>query len=256
MKNLLFCILFLCYFLTSCMSIHYKNLSKVVEFEGEKSGLLISTELDDGISNNNFGMLYFTFENTSDKYIRIDDFKFDFADSLANDNIYIVAGDDLDAWQSGIQLKTMVDNYNRAMVHLGILGMATAVALATSDDNDEDESTISPIGAVALLGAATIANIDNANMLEKESKLRQLYPESHIYHSTIVVPPGLAIRKWILFHSTNNPEIPFVYKLYFDFKKDDGGKEKHYIKFRPSIYEAKKNPVWQKSQFNKFRYIR
>jgi hypothetical protein len=244
MKLHLLIILFALAFLSSCTSVHYNYLSTIVEYEGEKSKLVISSKIDEKLSSDNLGMMYLTFENQGDKYIRISDLKIDFNNIIANNNIYVVQGADLTAWQEGIQLKSLVDNHNRSMVYLGLIGLGAAAAIAGSASENDG---LTAAGTTVLLATASSIEIDNYSAMNDYVMNPVVYPENHLFHSTIIVPPGLSARRWILFHSENVPDMPYIYQIYLEYTKHDEKKEKHRVQFAPYFYEDK--PVWQRTNY-------
>ena len=61
---------------------------------------------------------------------------------------------------------------------------------------------------------------------------------------TIIIPPGMHAKKWLLINSQRHDKMDFVTDLYFDYKLSEGGKEKVVLALRK--LSSPGSAPWQK----------
>lgn len=213
-----------------------------------KTGLVISGEEAANISTDYFGVLKFTFRNTTDEWVRIKRVKIYFDNEEIDKNVYIPVGEELFVWQDAVSKKIAIDNRNSGnfWAAVGIISGITAIA-------SDDEATSNVAGAAfgsSIIGA-TVSDYKTAK--KYENMAATIYPKEHLLSGKILVPPGLFVNRFIVLNSKNNSKIGYLSSINIEYETDKGVVDKVKLQFRKSPYERVKgytNSKWQKQVFD------
>jgi hypothetical protein len=162
---------------------------------GLRSGLRISGRQVTALSSRYFGAIEVTFENLSPAWVRIQQASIDFGTPARNAEVAITAGEDLQRWQEGTQRRNAIRDANRETA-LDLLLFGAAVATAAAGR--------SPVGAgAALVGAGAAGTLAADQLAERNAAAETvaLYPATHLLSLPFSVPPGLAIKRWIVLNT-------------------------------------------------------
>jgi hypothetical protein len=162
---------------------------------GLQSGLLISARQVADLSSRYFGAIEVTFENRSSQWVRIQQAALDFGSPERNAEVSVTAGEDLERWQEGTFRRNAIRAANDATT-LDLLLFGAALTSTAAGH--------SPVGAGAALVGAGAAVAIGARELEAraaDAEAVSLYPASHLLSLPFSVPPGLAIKRWIVLHT-------------------------------------------------------
>jgi hypothetical protein len=211
-----------------------KNFASL-NLDEPSSGLVISGAVDSDRSTNYFGAMNFVFENKSDRWIILKDVKISFPTLEQNENISIPIGDQFSAWAQGMQ---NLDDYNnkKALVLSSILGAVLAVK--------GDAPVAKSVGAFTTgYSLVSLAQAKNYNEILSE------LPPYHLLKGDIAIPPGLFMKRWILFNSKKHKSTGLVHTLILDFKDQDGQPQKYFLQFRGTKGPLSDN--WQADDFGR-----
>jgi hypothetical protein len=168
---------------------------RIAPREHLRSGLLISSRQVSDLSSRYFGAVEVTFENRSSEWVRIQQVALEFGSPERNAAVAITAGEDLQRWQEGTQRRNDIRDANRATAtELLLFGAVVATAAGGR----------SPVGAAgALVGAGTAAAMTASEMEGRASAAEtvSLYPAHHLLTLPFSVPPGLAIKRWVVLNT-------------------------------------------------------
>lgn len=238
--------------LTSCAqySLHKGGYAQQVEsnetetngkrkVKGETDiGLRISSQIDDKLSSNFFGMINLTFENTTSRWIRIEKVYFKFDHPEVNESVKFVSGNQLNYFLDAVndmnKEKAKVAAQNQAT----LAAVAAGVAAAGTSSRYNNYSGVNFL-AGATLGAAMSMNISQFEAGNREENNKKLFPDGHLYHKDFVIPPGLFTKKWILLNTSNHDKIGRLKEALLTYVTSDGKKE-------TVILNLKGNSNWQR----------
>jgi len=238
-------------FFSSCASIHSDYYGNEVRKDGSLSndkktdmGLVISVEEDIDMSSAYFGMLYFTFENKTQNWIRIKNIRIDFKSDAVNPNVRFTSGYDLKAWYASIIKKKQISEFNRQMF-LGTMSVIGGIMATTSGNK-----TARAIGATAFMGAMTSLSVDEYRKSLDRVQKTKIFPENHLFYNQFVVPPGLFQKKWLVLNSANHKKTGYLSYLYIVYKTMDGKEETVRLQFRSPYHGYSQ---WQKDMYKSGR---
>lgn len=229
--------------LTGCASIH-KNIDAIAE--QKKTELNISAEINNDLSSEYFGMVEFTLENTTGRWLEIESISVDVGDERLRKSTKFTSGNELKAWSKAIKSRNEVRQYNKAVAYSAILGLA-AGASAFSDNRTIKNSADSTL-------ALTLGSLTIDQMLTKKDQveMNRLFPEDHLLAGGQLVPPELFIQSWLLINTTNakRNELLTGLKLIVTYKS--GRSERFGIALYPrnmklAVYD------WQRKMFERKR---
>lgn len=252
-KIISFCVLLLCLFsFTFCASVHEANYAAEVVDNGTMVktgttglGLLISGEENQKMASRNFGVIEFTFENTTDKWVRINKISVDFGDEAKNSSIFITSGRDIDIWKESIMIRNRIDEYNMNLFlgTLAVLGTAAAVG--------SNNQSVQNAGAAAALGA--FSSLAVRDFLQYRDKIQgtAIFPSGHLFSDGFNVPPGLFVKKWILLNSRNHKDIGFINKIFLTYETDDKKSETVRLVFRERYRDIPHTSSWQNDIYDR-----
>ncbi len=213
----------------------YNSKGKLTDKERSTLGLEISAEEDNKMSSLYFGLIYMTFENRSDKWIRIRNVTLDFG-SAANDSVRIVSGKDIVAWKDAISKTITIEEYNRSLVLGTIAILGTSAAIAGS------KGELKAAGAVAGIGALTALTVEDYNKYISKIENVKIFPENHLMAEDFSIPPGLFTKKWILLNSTNHKKTGKLTSFKMTYNTDNNITESVKVIFRTLMT----NSEWQR----------
>jgi hypothetical protein len=197
-----------------CASIHRGIYAVPIDQQGQELdekqstlGMMISCRKDRTYSDDGYTFLQLTLENKSNDWIRIREAYVDFGYQSYNQNIKIISGQDLATWYEATEERIRVQEFNLG-VFLAVLGTVGAIAAHSDSDGVAAMGALTHLGAVTSLTALEI----QSNIREIESA--KIFPESHLLAGDTSIPPGLFLRKFILFH-TGDQKIAKGFKHFF-----------------------------------------
>lgn len=206
--------------------------------------LTISCDENKALSSGYFGTVSFTFENNTNEWLAIKELKVNFGEEILNDNVQIPVGEDLQAWAEGIKNRNQIRRHNKLLTS-NVLGIIGAGLSMSSDSN------MNLLGKTMVAGAGTtivVSEIENAlNKVQNAA----LVPRTHLLSGDFRIPPGLFIRKWILFYTNKPLEIPTISAINIEYKDLNETVNKLRCKFRDNKEIGASSP-WQ----HKLRYLK
>lgn len=191
--------------LNACATIHNGEVGKTVAGETVEGLDLSATQVNDP-KKEPFFLSTVTFENKSDKWIRITQIEPVIGKDLAS-KISVVLGDDLKDWAMARADREQMEAHNKQMAQLAIMGAGTVAAVAASGRN----SGIATGGLIAVSGTYGWVISDAISASRSKARNPNWVPDSHV-QTPFAVPGKSFVRKWILFNvplGVRLSEIPF-----------------------------------------------
>jgi hypothetical protein len=243
MKIIFILLVFLSSFSISCASISNSNLAhqyssdgKLLKNDKTKLGLKITAEEDSEMSSKYFGLIDMTFENDTEKWIRINNVSLDFGSEEINKAVKIVSGQDIIAWKDAMQKLKEINDYNKSLV-LGTIAVLGATSAMTSSNQN-----VKAIGAFSGIGALTALTVDEYNKNLSRIENTKIFPQNHLMAEDLNIPPGLFAKKWILLNSSNHKKIGIIDYFNMTYVTESGEKEIVRVDFR---YKGDRYSEWQ-----------
>jgi len=197
----------------------------------DETPLEISTDYVSKYCDDNFAMYEIKFSNPTTDWIEIDSVSLAFDSESANTNINIVVGSQLAFWQEAQELKER-ENSIKLNLFLGAIG--TLGAVSNSD-----------LGDIAALTAG--AGLTAQGLGKLQDKYRgNLVPKNHLLSGGIIIPPNLAIKRWVLLFSDNEISDSFVKEIQLGLFNNDEQILNKTIDIRSEHEEFRLNCQWQK----------
>ena len=234
--------------INSCASFDSDNRALKIDKSGnvisnDNPEFVISGELDDDTPAEYFGLINFTFNNNSDKWVRIENIRVYFDTEEANENVVVTAADDIIAWQEAMDYKIAVDNFNSVVQHAVIAGLGQGL----SESESEGVSALGDFITLAAIGSLTIKSIDQ---YKGEIEYANIFPESHLLAKKFSVPPGLFAKKWILLNTSDS--TPYISSINLELTFNNGEVVSYKLKLRDPI--PQNGEVWQSKKFKVIKH--
>jgi hypothetical protein len=204
--------------LTSCASTH-PGISATSISNNSNLPLKISAENVDEPSGTAFQLISFTFENLSDRWVRINSVKVLTDESS---RMSVVTGNDLKDWGKAMSFKLKKDEHNDSMAQTSLL---LAGAAAMSAGSGSDNSNLATAGAIAMIGSSAwvVGDVIKASLVAATQA--ETLPDNHVSHP-FSVPGKLFIRRWVLL---NKPSDSVVRKVAIDVETIGGERDTYEV---------------------------
>lgn len=210
------------FFLTSCASIHSGNIAVQSDNNAAKSklGIVVSGKEDTSLASKYFGIVNFTFENTTQKWVRVKKISVDFGDQALSNAVKVPLGHELQAWLEAAQENRAIRQYNTDLV-LGTIAAGATVTAAASRSRE-----LTAIAGATAAGSLMTLSVDHINRQRDALQVAKMVPDSHLYSSVFVIPPGMHTKKWIVFQTETPETIPLIKELFITYETDRGQTER------------------------------
>ena len=215
-----------------CASIHRGIYAVPVNQQGQELderqtplGLVISCKKDRVYSDDIFTFLNITLENKSDQWIRIREAYVDFGKQSYNQNIMITSGQDVAIWYEAAEERIRIQEFNLG-VFLAVLGTVGAIAAHSDSDG------LAAMGALTHLGAVTSLTVMDIKSNIREIESTKIFPENHVLAGDVGVPPGMFVRKFILFHTKDQKLTKDFRQFYLTYQTESGQAETVKVAFK------------------------
>jgi len=178
-----------------------------------------------------FGFFEIRFENKSNDWVKLEAGNVQLDSDAANANVEMVLGERLKYWNEAQELSNREGNV------MSLLGIG-ALALIGQQNS-------SPVGELAKLSAGVGATIKTVSGIQ-DAYRGQLVPEGHLMHGSFIVPPAMAIKRWVLLYSPNGRSNEYVKNIGLSIKQN-GKKLERSLPIR--IGNGQPSPIcgWQAS---------
>ncbi len=195
--------------LSACASVHNSEQAAVIGGEAI-DGLQVSAVQVNNSSKEPFLLLTVTFENKSDKWIRVASTETPMSEEVAS-KVSVVVGNDLVDWGKAQAARKELDKHNEKMAQLGLAIAGAAVAVGSAANGDSGGAAVG-VGAIAgaqgwAAGSAISASRSSANNAK-------WVPDNHL-HAPFSIPGRGFMRKWILYNvpvGVRFTELPVIVK--------------------------------------------
>lgn len=157
-----------------------------------------------------FGLVSVEFSNNTGNWVKIKSIKTSFGNSIIDDNVSVVTGENLKSWDSAIYNKLRNDAFYSQL----LLG-SIAILGATSNNKS---------GKKLGLGAVSALSISELSKRKDRINLGEVVPSSHLFAGAFTVPPGMSVSKWILFGTESNKTTPYINNLFINASLNNGKK--------------------------------
>jgi len=208
--------------------VHKDLAASLVTDEETKSPIVISAEINNKLSSEYFGMVEFTIENTSDKWIEIEKFDVGVDDENVKDTMLFTLGKDFQIWSSAIIKRNKVEDYNQSLAYGAIILGSSLVASRSNSDSTAN-------AAAGVAGIATLSlGVESINDARAKIESGVAFPEGNLLSKNLRIPPGLFINAWLLINTTDHDINPPIMSLNLVANYKSGYKET----FRIPLYRS------------------
>jgi hypothetical protein len=215
--------------LTGCATVAEGTIARPIDLGGHflpstttGGGLVVHGRELPELSSPNFGVLEVTFENTTNRWIHLDDVRLDFGDPVKNQGVTVPGGADMQAWQAATLKRNAVREEN-AQTALAVVAIGGALAAHRSHSGGARA-----VAAGATLGAALAASAAASNAAVEAN----LYPQDHLFSVPISVPPGLFAQRWIALNTNGESNQTCLTWTIIDYDTSDHRRERVWLAFR------------------------
>jgi hypothetical protein len=220
---------------SGCMTVAEGNVAQPIDLGGHfvapaaapGTGLVIHGRELPELSSPDFGVLEFTLENPTDRWVRIDQVKVDFAGPAANQGVSVIEGADIVAWETATEQRNAVRTAN-VQTALDLLALGAAIGAA-----HHRHAARAPAPVVA--GAAVAAVAASLAIAGEAAPRDDLYPDTHLYALPIAIPPGLFAKRWIVFNTDAAANRSCLSRAVLDYTTSAGLRERAVLDFRPFV---------------------
>ncbi|MGK5092534.1 hypothetical protein WDW89_11045 [Deltaproteobacteria bacterium TL4] len=215
-----------------CAKIHSGNIATPVRSESNvpsqqgAMGLIVSGEENNNLSSPYFGVIDFTFENTSQGWIKLSQVKVYFENDTINENVQFTSGKELKVWMESTQKKVVMDLHNKQVAYGSIAGVGLGLAATGDDPQTRNMGLAMYLGTFAALAVDSFQ--DQASGLEQT----KVFPQTHLFAKDFMIPPGLFIKKWVVLNSKNHSKTGYIHTLYLEYETSSGERATLKLEFR------------------------
>lgn len=201
-----FLLSFLSVLFSSCASVHPGEMGTGLTHNSAIT-LNVSADIDAEAETKANSLINFTFENTGDRWMRIEGIDLIVTPKQV-DQISVVVGHDLQDWMDAYIEKKKMDTWNRSVWVSSLLVAGAVTSAATSNSTSTAGEAANAAGNLVMAGAAGYA-IGNAigDARHNVETVRKRDKDGNIKNETSAafsVPPGLFLRKWMLINHPAN----------------------------------------------------
>jgi hypothetical protein len=195
------------------------------ELKNNNINLAVSAE-SVGDAADSFELIYVTFENKGDRWIKIEDVEVPI-EPKDIDKISVVVGKDLTDWASAVEEREKLRQHNKEVALASVAAVGAVAAIATSKSESNTGKAVNATGGALVAGALSYALVDTISNSRTIANSPKKVPENHIYQP-FSVPGKLFIRKWLLI---NRPSGMKIDELVLSVKTIDGERERYVVHF-------------------------
>jgi hypothetical protein len=219
--------------LVGCASIHEGEYAKEIDKDGKvikgkvtRSGIVVSGSEVTHMASKHFTQLDFTFENTTSKWIEVDNITISYMNKKLNKLVKVPLGQKLGIWAKAAQQNASISDHNFNTVMAGIAGVA-AIGGSFSKSRSTRQLALGLVSASG--GALAYSEIKNKlNTLQ----LSQIVPEAHLLNMPLYIPPGLHTKKWITIYLEDPYNAPYMDKVKVSYRINSKVKESILLELR------------------------
>jgi hypothetical protein len=208
---------------SGCSSVHPGQIAEA-STKNRNIDMKVSAEADGEQENHGYLLVYITFENTSDRWIKISEANVKISPEDA-DKISVVKGKDMEDWASAMKTTDKLEKHNRNVIQTAILAVAGATALGTASRTGTAMAIANDVSVAAVAGTATYMGVNAIKDSKRGQETTSWVPENHLYQP-FSLPAKLFARKWILL---NKPASKKINSLKFDVTTAEGESETYEV---------------------------
>jgi len=210
----------------ACASTHPGKLGRTDSGSASKLPLVISAKLINNSDSEAFELLEVTLENTSDKWLRLNQSEVVITGDMTS-QLSVVVGQDLRTWAEAAALREKVDRQNKDVLQTGLI-LGGAIAMAGSGKN----KSLGDAGALMALGGYSWVVADAVNNSINKAEGIESVPENHLYRP-VTIPGKMYLRRWVLI---NKPSDKKLQSVTLRFKNIEGDEDTYVIPLQVSRY--------------------
>ena len=162
-----------------------------------------------GSCSENFAMFKIELTNNTNEWVTISNHHLDFGGDKENKEVAILIGKKLAIWAEANDLER-----RRSKIKSNLLTAALGIASITS--RKSSKSNISSLGKLGSFLAAGSLSLNAISSMKDEYR-GDIFPSGHFLKSDIMVPPNLALIRWVLVNTKNNKGDQYITKLTLDY---------------------------------------
>lgn len=183
--------------LSGCANVHKQHQASPVT-KMDINPITISAEINNDLSSEYFGMIEFTFENNTDKWITIKDTTIDIPNQEVKNSTIFILGEELNMWARATAQLNKISKYNERLAYDSILAASSLV------DAVSDDETVKGVAAgVAMVTLLSMTANDLVNQ-QKAAEWHNYLPDNYVLLKNKKVPPGLFANYWLLLNTTDH----------------------------------------------------
>ncbi len=184
------------------------------------------------LSSPYFGVLAFTFENTSPRWIHVRKVGIGFGDALKDQNVLLPWGEELSSVERASVERAEIHDANETTA-LSVVAAVGAVGAAAGHHLGGGQSTaLTAVGGLATAGALAGLLAEHANGVTAGAEQPPPFPDTHLLAVPFSIPPGLFAKRWLVLNTPADAKLPCVDALRVDYELDTGQVEHVWLRFR------------------------
>lgn len=238
-------VIFLLFPFSGCANIHSGNYAtedpqtdkarldkSSIEPTGQARDLVISGLEIVPFSSKYLGILDFTFENRTSKWMRINSVSIDFGDPAVNSMVQVPVGSDLVVWYEAAQQRVDINNYN---IRLALSAIAGVGGIASGAGAAKGNRDLTGIGIITVFEAVSVAALIEMDTELRDLQMSKVVPRNHLLSREFIIPPGLHTKKWILLYTPNPLDIPYLSSIFITLTLANGEERRMELQFRTCV---------------------
>ena len=232
-------------FLIGCAQLHKETPTKLVESDKDDGRrLVITTELNESLSSEHFGMMEFVLENRTEDWLEIENIELLIENKTIRRSVRFTRGEEFSIWNKAVSKKISVENYNKSLLYGSLLGVAGGLSATNNNSNAKD---LGKILGVATLGSLTV---DEVSQLRKRVEGVDLFPGGNLLNPNKKIPPDLFVESWLLINTRNHDSSPLFSEFKLKITYSDKASEVYLVPIFVKKSKAESS-VWQNTIANR-----
>lgn len=227
--------------LGGCATVRSGEYASVVDLHGQitkahttSSGLAITGGELTNMSSRYFGMLLFTFQNPTGRWVHINDMRVGFGNPVLDNTVTMPSGEEIDTWADATTARNVVRAENTATA-FELLSLGGALTSSFAHDKHARAA-----GRAVEASADLAVTITAVNAERGAEKAAQAFSSGHLLALPIAVPPGLFTKRWVVFNTPQDQKA-CVRGVMLDYDLDDGRRERVWL----DLHDSHAGSHWQ-----------
>lgn len=176
-----------------------------------EDNLEIEAEINRDMSSTYFAYIDFDFENNTQDWQILEEVQISFG-SDKDQFVEVLSGQKYNEWLKATTARNKEREANR-QIALAIIG-GIGGAMIGSNNNAQ-------LGQSLVVGSAAFETLSAFNKNVSDKKRAETLPDNYIYKGSLILPPGLAVKRFVVLNSKDHKKLGYITSLKLSYKLEN-----------------------------------